>query len=158
MLSADFLQKLRLPDLDDVNQYIRSVSTPMLFSMGAVAAATTYYLATRPKAIPRACDLNMQSVEVPVSLWVEDCSSISVLWDSSLHLFLATRVSTSYSQMCSILYFQLCNPSLTQRNEAKICHSVTVVMPRAWYIGQKLVCNVHSDGRLCLYLGLVLPL
>lgn len=69
MMSPEFLQKLRWPDLDDVSQYIRSVSTPMLFSMGAVAAATTYYLATRPKAIPTACDLNMQSVEIPVSRW-----------------------------------------------------------------------------------------
>ncbi|XP_041800797.1 long-chain-fatty-acid--CoA ligase 1-like [Chelmon rostratus] len=65
MLSQDFLQKLKLPDLDDVSQYIRSVSTPMLVSMGAVAAATTYYLATRPKALPPVCDLRMQSVEVP---------------------------------------------------------------------------------------------
>ncbi|GAA6222628.1 long-chain-fatty-acid--CoA ligase 1-like isoform X2 [Lates japonicus] len=65
MLSQEFFQKLRMPDLDDVSQYIRSASTPMLVSMGAVAAATTYYLATRPKALPSVCDLSMQSVEVP---------------------------------------------------------------------------------------------
>ncbi|XP_054454092.1 long-chain-fatty-acid--CoA ligase 1-like [Anoplopoma fimbria] len=65
MLSQDFLRKLKLPDLDDVRHYIRNVPTPMLVSMGAVAAATTYYLATRPKALPPVCDLCMQSVEVP---------------------------------------------------------------------------------------------
>uniref|UniRef100_A0A4W6G786 Long-chain-fatty-acid--CoA ligase n=1 Tax=Lates calcarifer TaxID=8187 RepID=A0A4W6G786_LATCA len=65
MLSQEFFQKLRMPDLNDVSQYIRSASTPMLVSMGAVAAATTYYLATRPKALPSVCDLSMQSVEVP---------------------------------------------------------------------------------------------
>uniref|UniRef100_A0A8C2ZQT3 Long-chain-fatty-acid--CoA ligase n=1 Tax=Cyclopterus lumpus TaxID=8103 RepID=A0A8C2ZQT3_CYCLU len=65
MLSQDFLQKLKLPDLDNVSQYIRNVSTPVLVSVGAVAAATTYYLATRPKALPPVCDLCMQSVEVP---------------------------------------------------------------------------------------------
>lgn len=54
--------------MDDVSRYIRNVSTPMLVSMGAVAAATTYYLATRPKALPPVCDLRMQSVEVSVSL------------------------------------------------------------------------------------------
>lgn len=54
--------------MEDVSQYIRGISTPMLVSMGAVAAATTYYMATRPKALPPACDLRMQSVEVPVSL------------------------------------------------------------------------------------------
>ncbi len=66
MLSQEFLQ--RLPDLDDVRQYIRNISTPVLVSMGAVAAATTYYLATQPKALPPVCDLHMQSIEVPVSL------------------------------------------------------------------------------------------
>ncbi|KAM7000742.1 long-chain-fatty-acid--CoA ligase 1-like isoform 2-T2 [Tautogolabrus adspersus] len=64
MLSQEFLQKLRLPDLEDVSQYISSVSAPMLVSMGAVAAATTYYLATRPKPLPPVCDLSMQSVEI----------------------------------------------------------------------------------------------
>uniref|UniRef100_A0A8C4GXM6 Long-chain-fatty-acid--CoA ligase n=1 Tax=Dicentrarchus labrax TaxID=13489 RepID=A0A8C4GXM6_DICLA len=65
MMSQEFFQKLGLPDLDEVSQYIKSISTPMLVSMGAVAAATTYYLATRPKALPPVCDLRMQSVEVP---------------------------------------------------------------------------------------------
>uniref|UniRef100_A0A8C2ZQS0 Long-chain-fatty-acid--CoA ligase n=1 Tax=Cyclopterus lumpus TaxID=8103 RepID=A0A8C2ZQS0_CYCLU len=65
LLFQDFLQKLKLPDLDNVSQYIRNVSTPVLVSVGAVAAATTYYLATRPKALPPVCDLCMQSVEVP---------------------------------------------------------------------------------------------
>lgn len=75
MLSQEFFQKLRLPDLDEVSQYIRNVSTPMLVSMGAMAAATTYYLATRPKALPPVCDLLMQSVEVPVSLKKSICQS-----------------------------------------------------------------------------------
>ncbi|KAK5897489.1 hypothetical protein CesoFtcFv8_010548 [Champsocephalus esox] len=65
MLGQEFLRKLKMPDLDDVSQYIQSVSTPVLVSVGAVAAATTYYLATRPKALPPVCDLRMQSVEVP---------------------------------------------------------------------------------------------
>uniref|UniRef100_A0A671W501 Arachidonate--CoA ligase n=1 Tax=Sparus aurata TaxID=8175 RepID=A0A671W501_SPAAU len=64
MLSQEFIQKLRLPDMEDVSHYIRGISTPMLVSMGAVAAATTYYMATRPKALLPACDLRMQSVEV----------------------------------------------------------------------------------------------
>ncbi|XP_035524890.1 long-chain-fatty-acid--CoA ligase 1-like [Morone saxatilis] len=65
MMSKEFFQKLGLPDLNEVSQYIKSASTPMLVSMGAVAVATTYYLATRPKALPPVCDLRMQSVEVP---------------------------------------------------------------------------------------------
>ncbi|XP_042349021.1 long-chain-fatty-acid--CoA ligase 1-like [Plectropomus leopardus] len=65
MLSQEFLQKLRLLDLDDLRQYFRGLSAPMLVSMGAVAAATTYYLATRPKALPPLCDYRMQSIEIP---------------------------------------------------------------------------------------------
>nr|XP_046263078.1 long-chain-fatty-acid--CoA ligase 1-like isoform X4 [Scatophagus argus] len=82
MLSQELLQKLGLPDLNDVSQYIRSVSTPMLVSMGAVAAATTYYLATRPKALPSVCDLHMQSVEVPGG----EFARRSVLLDGDSHL------------------------------------------------------------------------
>lgn len=67
MLNQEFLQKMNLLDMEEVSEYIRNVSYPMLVSMGAVAAATTYYLATRPKALPAVYDLNMQSVEVPVS-------------------------------------------------------------------------------------------
>uniref|UniRef100_A0A3Q4FY95 Arachidonate--CoA ligase n=1 Tax=Neolamprologus brichardi TaxID=32507 RepID=A0A3Q4FY95_NEOBR len=57
----EFIQKL--PDLD-VSCYARNMSTPVLVSMGAVVAATTYYLATRPRPLPLVCDLQMQSVEV----------------------------------------------------------------------------------------------
>uniref|UniRef100_A0A3Q3JWE7 Long-chain-fatty-acid--CoA ligase n=1 Tax=Monopterus albus TaxID=43700 RepID=A0A3Q3JWE7_MONAL len=67
MLSQEFFQKLGLSDLDDVSQYIRNVFTAMLVSMGAVTAATAYYLATRPRPHPPICDLRMQSVEVPGS-------------------------------------------------------------------------------------------
>ncbi|XP_061691916.1 long-chain-fatty-acid--CoA ligase 1-like isoform X1 [Syngnathoides biaculeatus] len=65
MLSPEFLKKLRLPDLDSVSQYCRGLSVSTLISMGAITAATTFYMATRPKALPPVCDLKMQSVEVP---------------------------------------------------------------------------------------------
>uniref|UniRef100_A0A3B5M341 long-chain-fatty-acid--CoA ligase n=1 Tax=Xiphophorus couchianus TaxID=32473 RepID=A0A3B5M341_9TELE len=70
MLSQEFLEKMKSLDLEDVSQYIRSISTPMLVSMGAVAVATTYYLTTRPKALPPLWDLHTQSVEVPGSDFV----------------------------------------------------------------------------------------
>lgn len=74
MLNQDFIQRLRLLDLDDVSQYIRNVSTPVLVSVGALAAATTYFVATRPKALPPVCDLRMQSIEIPVSFVFFSCS------------------------------------------------------------------------------------
>uniref|UniRef100_A0AAX7SDT1 Arachidonate--CoA ligase n=1 Tax=Astatotilapia calliptera TaxID=8154 RepID=A0AAX7SDT1_ASTCA len=57
----EFIQNL--PDLD-VSCYVRNMSTPVLVSIGAVVAATTYYLATRSRPLPQVCDLQMQSVEV----------------------------------------------------------------------------------------------
>lgn len=82
MLSQEFLQKLRFPELDDVSQYIRNVSTPVLVSMGAMAAATTFYLATRPKALPPVCDPDTQSVEVPGG----ELARRSVLLNGDCHL------------------------------------------------------------------------
>ncbi|XP_062250103.1 long-chain-fatty-acid--CoA ligase 1-like isoform X1 [Platichthys flesus] len=82
MLSKEIFQRLRLPDLDDVRQYVRSVPAPVLVSVGAVAAATAYYLATRPKALPSVCDLHMQSVEVPGG----DFARRSTLLNGAAHL------------------------------------------------------------------------
>ncbi|XP_029962498.1 long-chain-fatty-acid--CoA ligase 1-like [Salarias fasciatus] len=59
----DLIQKLRLPDLDQVGSYVRSVPTPVLLGVGAAATATAYYLATRPRALPPACDLQEQSLQ-----------------------------------------------------------------------------------------------
>lgn len=82
MLSSEFLQKLGLTDGEDFSQYLRNLSTPTLVSMGAVAAATTYYLATRPKALPPVCDLSLQSVEVQG----EDMARRSVLLNGDSHM------------------------------------------------------------------------
>uniref|UniRef100_A0A3P9MMW2 Long-chain-fatty-acid--CoA ligase n=1 Tax=Oryzias latipes TaxID=8090 RepID=A0A3P9MMW2_ORYLA len=64
MPGQDFLRRLNLPDLEEISQCIRNASAPLLVSVGAVAAATTYYLATRPRALPPICDPHRQSVEV----------------------------------------------------------------------------------------------
>uniref|UniRef100_A0A8C7YFH0 Long-chain-fatty-acid--CoA ligase n=1 Tax=Oryzias sinensis TaxID=183150 RepID=A0A8C7YFH0_9TELE len=68
MPGQDFLRRLNLPDLEEISQCIRNASAPLLVSVGAVAAATTYYLATRPRALPPVCDPHRQSVEVEVDL------------------------------------------------------------------------------------------
>ncbi|KAG7282007.1 hypothetical protein CRUP_020112 [Coryphaenoides rupestris] len=64
MLSQELLPRLRLPSVEDVGQYLRSLSVPTLVGMGVLAATTTYYLATRPKALPPPCDLCAQSREI----------------------------------------------------------------------------------------------
>lgn len=57
-----------MPELGDVRQYVRTLPTNTLMGFGAFAALTTYWYATRPKALKPPCDLAMQSVEVEVSV------------------------------------------------------------------------------------------
>lgn len=74
MQAQELLKQLRVPELAEMRDYLRSLSTGTLVGMGAFAALTTYWYTTRPKALKPLCDLRMQSVEVPVSL---GCGSVS---------------------------------------------------------------------------------
>lgn len=67
MQAQELLKQLRVPDLAEVRDYVRSLSTGTLVGMGAFAALTTYWYTTRPKALKPPCNLRMQSIEVPVS-------------------------------------------------------------------------------------------
>uniref|UniRef100_A0A8C8FRZ0 Arachidonate--CoA ligase n=1 Tax=Oncorhynchus tshawytscha TaxID=74940 RepID=A0A8C8FRZ0_ONCTS len=61
MQAQELLRRLRIPEFEDVRQYMHSLPTNMLMGVGALAALTTYWYATRPKALKPPCDLNMQS-------------------------------------------------------------------------------------------------
>ncbi|XP_063074675.1 long-chain-fatty-acid--CoA ligase 1a isoform X1 [Engraulis encrasicolus] len=65
MQAQDLLRQLRMPEISDVRQYVRALPTNTLMGMGALAAVTTYWYATRPKALKPPCDLTMQSTEMP---------------------------------------------------------------------------------------------
>lgn len=66
MQAQEVLRQLRIPELDDLRQYVRGLPTNALMGMGAFAALTTYWFASRPKALKAPCDLGLQSVEIPV--------------------------------------------------------------------------------------------
>lgn len=66
MQAQEVLRQLRIPELDDLRQYIRGLPINALVGMGTFAAITTYWFASRPKAIKPRCDLSQQSVEIPV--------------------------------------------------------------------------------------------
>lgn len=70
MQAQEVLRQLRIPELDDVRQYMRALPTNALMGMGAFAAITTYWFATRPRTLMPPCDLTLQSIELPV------CSSL----------------------------------------------------------------------------------
>uniref|UniRef100_A0A1A8ETN5 Long-chain-fatty-acid--CoA ligase n=1 Tax=Nothobranchius korthausae TaxID=1143690 RepID=A0A1A8ETN5_9TELE len=65
MQAQDVLRHLRIPELEDLRQYVRGFPTNTLMGMGAFAAITTYWFATRPKALKPPCDLGLQSLEIP---------------------------------------------------------------------------------------------
>lgn len=65
MQAHELLKQLRIPELSEVRDYLRSFSTNTLLGMGAFTAVTAYWYATRPKALQAPCDLSMQSIELP---------------------------------------------------------------------------------------------
>ena len=64
MQAQELLRSLRLPELDDLSQFFRSLPTPTLVGLGALTAVLAYWLATRPRAITPPCDLRHQSEQV----------------------------------------------------------------------------------------------
>lgn len=67
MQAHELFRYFRIPELVDLRQYVRTLPTNTLMGFGAFAALTTFWYATRPKALKPPCDLSMQSVEVAVS-------------------------------------------------------------------------------------------
>ncbi|XP_036105437.1 long-chain-fatty-acid--CoA ligase 1 isoform X5 [Molossus molossus] len=67
MQAHELFRHFRMPELADFRQYVRTLPTNTLMGFGAFAALTTFWYATRPKALKPPCDLSMQSVEVPGS-------------------------------------------------------------------------------------------
>ncbi|XP_006882297.1 PREDICTED: long-chain-fatty-acid--CoA ligase 1 isoform X1 [Elephantulus edwardii] len=64
MQAHELFGYFRMPELVDFRQYVRTLPTNTLMGFGAFAALTTFWYATRPKALKPPCDLSMQSVEV----------------------------------------------------------------------------------------------
>lgn len=83
-----------MPELIDIRQYVRTLPTNTLMGFGAFAALTTFWYATRPKALKPPCDLSMQSVEV--SGTTEGVRRSAVLEDDKLLLYYYDDVRTMY--------------------------------------------------------------
>ncbi|XP_014386890.1 PREDICTED: long-chain-fatty-acid--CoA ligase 1 isoform X1 [Myotis brandtii] len=78
MQAHELFRYFRMPELADFRQYVRTLPTNTLMGFGAFAALTTFWYATRPRALKPPCDLAMQSVEVAGS----DGARRSTLLDS----------------------------------------------------------------------------
>lgn len=92
MQAQEVLRQLRMPELDDLRHYVRSLPTNALMGMGAFAAITTYWFASRPRALKAPCDLNMQSFEIPVGDLLNNMSCMSAVRKKNTYMSCPTVV------------------------------------------------------------------
>ncbi|XP_031727272.1 long-chain-fatty-acid--CoA ligase 1a isoform X1 [Anarrhichthys ocellatus] len=143
MQAQEVLRQLRFPELEDLRHYMRGLPTNALMGMGAFAAITTYWFATRPKALKPPCDLGLQSVEMPGG----ELARRSVLNDSDepmTHYYSDAR--TMYQVFQRGLRVSNDGPCLGSRkpNQPYEWQSYNEVMDRAEHIGSALLHRGHS--------------
>ncbi|XP_061767896.1 long-chain-fatty-acid--CoA ligase 1a isoform X3 [Nerophis ophidion] len=145
MQAQEVLRQLRLPDLDDVRQYIRGFPSNTLLGMGVFAAFTTYWLATRPKALKPPCDLNIQSVEMAG----EEGARRSVLNSSEEYLtHYYSDATTIYEVFLRGLRMSNNGPCLGSRkpNQPYEWQSYREVADRAECLGSALLHRGHAQS------------
>ncbi|XP_035385572.1 long-chain-fatty-acid--CoA ligase 1a isoform X2 [Electrophorus electricus] len=142
MQVQDLIRQFRVPDLGDMRQYVRSLPTNTLMGMGAFAAITTYWYATRPRALKPPCDLAMQSVEVE---GMEYARRSILLDDDKLMTHLYADVRTMYEAFLRGMKVSNNGPCLGARkpNQAYEWLSYKEVADRAELIGSALLHRGH---------------
>ncbi|XP_053086948.1 long-chain-fatty-acid--CoA ligase 1a isoform X3 [Pangasianodon hypophthalmus] len=145
MQVQDLIWQFRVPELGDFRQYVRSLPTNTLMGMGAFAAITTYWYATRPRALKPPCDLTMQSVEVEGEEYVRR----SILLDSDrlmTHFYDDAR--TMYEVFLRGIRVSNNGPCLGSRKPKQPYEwlSYKEVADRAEMIGSALLHRGHSKA------------
>ncbi|XP_058496329.1 long-chain-fatty-acid--CoA ligase 1a isoform X1 [Solea solea] len=143
MQAQDVLRQLRIPELDDVRHLMRVLPTNALMGVGAFAAITTYWFASRPKALKAPCDLGMQSVEMPG----DELARRSALNDSHEHMtHFYDDAHTMYQVFQRGLRVSDNGPCLGSRkpNQPYDWLSYKEVSDRAEHIGSALLHKGHS--------------
>ncbi|XP_034044173.1 long-chain-fatty-acid--CoA ligase 1a [Thalassophryne amazonica] len=143
MQAQELIRHLRIPELEDIRQYVRSFPANALVGMGAFAAITTYWLATKPKALKPPCDLTLQSVEIPVG----EFARRSVLTeDNKQMLYYYSDAQTMYELFLRGLRVSNDGPCVGSRkpNQPYEWLSYREVALRAEHIGSALLHRGHS--------------
>ncbi|KAM9495090.1 long-chain-fatty-acid--CoA ligase 1b isoform 1-T3 [Clarias gariepinus] len=146
MQAQELLKQLRVPELAEMRDYLRSLSTGTLVGMGAFAALTTYWYTTRPKALKPLCDLRMQSVEVPGG----EFARRSVLVDADKLLsFYYDDATTMYEVFTRGLRVSNNGPCLGSRKPKQPYEwlSYSEVAERAENLGSALLHKGHSKVK-----------
>uniref|UniRef100_A0A8C2CP52 Long-chain-fatty-acid--CoA ligase n=1 Tax=Cyprinus carpio TaxID=7962 RepID=A0A8C2CP52_CYPCA len=141
MQAQDLIRHLRIPELDDLRQYVRSLPANTLMGMGAFAAITTYWLATRPKALKPPCDLDMQSVEVQGSRYARR----SLLQDSDTYMtYYYKDAQTMYEFFLRGIRVSNNGPCLGSRKPGK---------PYKWLLYKEVADRAELAGSALLHRG-----
>ncbi|NXI23294.1 ACSL1 ligase, partial [Sterrhoptilus dennistouni] len=152
MQAHELFRYLRMPELGDVRQYVRTLPTNTLMGFGAFAALTTYWYATRPKALKPPCDLAMQSVEVEGG---EHARRSSLLNSDELLLYYYDDVRTVYDIFQRGLQVSNNGPCLGFRkpNQPYEWISYKEVSDRAEYVGSALLHRGFKPSHV-QYIGI----
>ncbi|KAM8843443.1 long-chain-fatty-acid--CoA ligase 1a isoform 1-T1 [Synchiropus picturatus] len=145
MQAQEVLRQLRIPELEELRQYVRSLPTNTLLGMGAFAALTTYWLTTRPRALKPPCDLSLQSQEIPGEGHVRR----TVLTDSDeLMTYYYSDARTMYHVFQRGLRVSDNGPCLGSRkpNQPYEWQTYQEVADRAERVGSALLHRGHSQS------------
>ncbi|XP_077965189.1 long-chain-fatty-acid--CoA ligase 1a isoform X2 [Gasterosteus aculeatus] len=143
MQAPEVLRQLWFSELEDVRHYMRGLPTNALMGMGAFAAITTYWFATRPKALKPPCDLGQQSVEMPGG----ERARRSALNDSDEHMtHYYSDARTIYEVFQRGLRVSNDGPCLGSRkpNQPYEWQSYSEVSDRAQHVGSAFLHRGHS--------------
>nr|XP_046164341.1 long-chain-fatty-acid--CoA ligase 1-like [Oncorhynchus gorbuscha]XP_046164342.1 long-chain-fatty-acid--CoA ligase 1-like [Oncorhynchus gorbuscha] len=144
MQAQDLLRQLQIPELEDVCQYMHSLPANILMGVGALAALTTYWYATRPKALKPPCDLNMQSVAMTGDGYVRR-SILNKNDEHMTHYYSDAR--TMYEVFLRGMRVSIDRPCLGSRkpNQPYTWLSYREVADKAECIGSALLHRGHSQ-------------
>ncbi|XP_040274664.1 long-chain-fatty-acid--CoA ligase 1 isoform X2 [Bufo bufo] len=153
MQAHEIFKSIRIPELVDVRQYVRTLPTNTLMGFGAFAALTTYWYATRPKALKPPCDLAMQSVEVKGD---EHARRSTLLDSDEVIVYYYDDITTLYEVFQRGLRVSNNGPCLGHRkpNQPYQWISYQEVSDRAEYVGSALLhrgCKPNSEQFIGIF-------
>ncbi|CAN2388672.1 medium-chain fatty acid-CoA ligase activity [Pristimantis euphronides] len=153
MQAHEIFRSIRIPELGDVRQYVRTLPTNTLMGFGAFAALTTYWYATRPKALKPPCDLAMQSVEVK---GLENARRSALMDNDEVLIYYYDDIQTMYDVFQRGLKVSNNGPCLGHRkpNQPYQWISYQEVSDRAEYIGSALLhrgCKPSSEQFIGIF-------
>ncbi|XP_064191093.1 long-chain-fatty-acid--CoA ligase 1a isoform X2 [Anguilla rostrata] len=144
MQAQDLLRQLRMPEMGDMRQIVRSLPANTLMGMGAFAAITTYWYATRPRALKPPCDLSLQSVEIEGGEYAR--KSVLMEGDKPMTHFY-DDAQTMYEVFLRGVQMSNNGPCLGSRkpNQPYEWLSYQEVADKAEYLGSALLHRGHSQ-------------